>query len=108
MSEKVSVIIQCLAQVAWADGRLLPAEAHLFQRMIEGVELPPETARRAWRAAVTPGEWPSASDLSCLSQQDRDLVLTMSRDMANRDGGMCDEESEAMERLERLFDESPV
>ena len=103
MHEKVPTIIACLADVAWADGKLLPAESAFFRQVIDGLELSVEQEREAWRAVACPSEAVSAETVAPLSTRDRETILTLSGELASRDGEMSDEERRAIERLRALF-----
>jgi len=103
MHEKVPIIIACLSDVAWADGKLLPAEAAFFRQVIDGLELTVEQEREAWRAVACPSEAVSAETVAPLSTRDRETILTLSGELAGRDGQMSDEERVAIERLRALF-----
>ena len=103
MHEKVPIIIACLADVAWADGKLLPAEAAFFRQVIEGLELSVEQERQAWRAVACPSEAVRAETVAPLSTRDRETILALSGELASRDGEMSDEERRAIERLRALF-----
>ena len=99
MSEKVTVMIACLARVAWADGRLLPAEAEFFSAVIRGLNLSPEVERSAWEAVVSPPADVDRSELAQLSSADRQHILQVSREMAASDGSIGDEELQAIREL---------
>ena len=103
MHEKVPIMIACLADVAWADGKLLPAEAAFFRQVIDGLELSVEQEREAWRAVACPGEAVRAETVAPLSSRDRETILKLSGELASRDGEMSDEERGAIERLRALF-----
>lgn len=99
MTEKIPVMIACLAKVAWADGKLLPQEAEFFRATILGLELPPEVEQRAWQAVITPTATLDTQALALLSDDDRRFIADISYQMAAVDGQLSDEEHQVLQQL---------
>ena len=99
MTDKIPVMIACLAQVAWADGKLLPQEADFFRETIAGLDLPAEVEQRAWQAVVNPAANLDTQALALLSEEDRRFIAAISYKMAAVDGQMSDEEYNVLLQL---------
>ncbi|MFT4626544.1 MAG: tellurite resistance protein [Myxococcota bacterium] len=103
MIDKTTVLMSALAQVAWADGQLLPAEAAFFANVLDALELAPGAAAEAWRSIVVPPKRLSELALATLTEADHHQVLKVSYAMAQVDGAVSDEELTAIRQLGDQF-----
>lgn len=96
-------MIAALAQIAWADGALLPGEARFFGEVIDGLELPPDELLAAWRSLTGPPRGLQPLPPPELTAQDQRQVLVLGYAMAQADGSISDEELGALRALGQSF-----
>jgi uncharacterized tellurite resistance protein B-like protein len=92
-------MLAALAHVAWADGALLPGEARFFTEVIDGLDLDPADAVRAWRRVVVPADTPGDFPPAPLSLDDQRQTLRLGYAMAGADGGVSEPELAALRAI---------
>lgn len=95
MMRREQILLGALSAIAWADGKLLAAEAALFREVVDALSLGAVDRAAALAAVLSPPAI-AALPLSALSAEDRRWLLSFGYLMIHADGTVLDEELAAL------------